>query len=398
MAPRPTLHIIYASDAPLHLGNLTEILQRLKEENRISGFVQLKIGDDLSSLDTIEGDDLAIILLTNQLEAQKKEIESSLNMLKSNHPSIKIAEIIVDQVPYENEYITFPDDLKPIRDREDMDAVWSSIERSLKDMFPKQDEEPVSKPVDWPKYLKITGIVILMISLAFVFYKLFNNDPLREREIDPPITDISTEPTSDFPEGSHSVYLADFSEWPTKKTEHGSVTLGFGNTYVSQPISNTWIGSGRMNNTPAVENDFVFDVRFKIEERNPSSSLRIGLTGSGTDAETIDLYFNVWDQGNVVYSLSKGRVRSGGDLSVPHQITEETVAEREQLSSAFQNQDWQQGNKLTLKREGGKIQFLVNDMFIIESSVSGFPVTKVSVGAAHPSKVVVTSIEGRTRN
>ena len=135
-------------------------------------------------------------------------------------------------------------------------------------------------------------------------------------------------PTSDFPGGSRRVYSAEFSTWPRNDSNLGSVKLGFGNSYVMEPFGNTWIGPGRSIDIPPLENDFVIDVRFQIERRNPSASLSFDVTGSGTDAESVKVYFDVWDNDNVTYSLERGRVRSGGGLPIPHVVTEETIASR----------------------------------------------------------------------
>jgi len=210
-------------------------------------------------------------------------------------------------------------------------------------------------------------------------------------------TESPAQPAVDFPGGSSRVYSADFSTWPTHNSEHGAVTPGFGNSYVLQPSGNTWIGPGRAIDIPALNGDFVIDVRFKMEARNPSSSLSIELTGGGSDAESVDVFFDVWDEGNVTFTLTKGRVRSGGGLSVPHGITEETIAEREQIPPALKDHDWSKGSMLTLKREGGRMQFFVNGGFVREFGVTRFPAMKISVGAAFDSKVVITSIEARTR-
>ena len=214
----------------------------------------------------------------------------------------------------------------------------------------------------------------------------------------PTVAATQPQPAFDFPGGSKRIYSADFSTWPKHETDAGSVKLGFGNSYILEPSSNTWIGPGRSIDISPIENDFVFDVRFQVERRSPSAALTFGLTGGGTDAEAVDVFFEVWDEGNVTYSLSKGRVRSGGALAVPHGITEETIAERERLPSALQNQDWSKGGKLTLKREGGRMQFFVNESFVKEFSVSRFPVTKIGLGAAFKSRVVVTSIEARVKD
>ena len=205
------------------------------------------------------------------------------------------------------------------------------------------------------------------------------------------------QPASDFPGGTKRVYSADFSTWPRRDSEYGVVKLGFGNSYVMAPASNTWIGPDRLIKIPPLDGDFVLDVRSRIEERQPSASLQLSLSGGGTDAESVDVTFDVWDQGNVTYSLQRGRVRSGSGLAVPHGITEEMIAEREKLPSSLKAHDWSKGFKLTLKREGGRMQFFVNDGFVKEFGVSRFPVMNIGLGAAFKSKIVVTSIEARVR-
>ena len=163
MAQLPTIYTIQASDAPQHTGRLQEILQNLKTENRIDRFNRLGAEDDLSSLtETIRDDDLILIVLTLGLESQKERIESRLKTLKT-----RIAEIIVDNVAYDNAFITYPADLVPVRNREDMDATWRSIEQGLKEMLPVQEDEERVHPIAWPKYLKIAGIILLVITLAW---------------------------------------------------------------------------------------------------------------------------------------------------------------------------------------------------------------------------------------
>lgn len=125
--------------------------------------------DDLTSLsDTIKEEDLVVVLLTNQLEPQKEQIESSLRDLNANRPGIKIAEILIDNVKYDNEHITFPGDLRPIRNREDMDAAWTGIEQNLKNMFPPPvKKEPV--PFDWQKFLKV-AVPILLLGILLIWW------------------------------------------------------------------------------------------------------------------------------------------------------------------------------------------------------------------------------------
>lgn len=177
MVSLPAVYIIQASDASRHTGKLQEILRKLKTENRINGFVTFSTGDSLSSLaDKIEDEDLIFLLLTDQLEPQKEQIENTLKALKTKQPGLKITEIIVDNVVFHIEFITFPTDLRPIRDREDKDTAWNNIEQNLKAMVPVPPSPSPPQPNGRSKRLetglKITGIVIAAYVVFTVMYLL----------------------------------------------------------------------------------------------------------------------------------------------------------------------------------------------------------------------------------
>lgn len=403
MAPLPTIYLIHAADAPQHLAKLIDILKVLKAERRIGDFFTSEGHADLASFaEQVKNEDLILTLLTHDLEHKKTKIESILRQ-KARTEEKRIVEIIVDNIPYENEFITLPTDLKPIRNRGDMDAVWNNIGEKLKLMFQVQQTSPEPKQADWRKHLKVIGGAAIFMLLAFAVYKQLSNDNVTENHTAIPdnessTVELSAQPRSDFPGGSSRVYSADFSQWPITPIEHGLVSLGFGNSYVLQPSSNVWIGSGPQPIVPELTGDFVFDLRFQIEERNPSSGITVNLAGGGNDAESIDVYLDVWEQGNVTYSLTRGRIRSGGGLAVPHVITEEIYADRSQVPAAVKQHNWTQGGKLTMKRDGGDMQVFINDVFVKEFRVSTFPVVKTSVGVVFASKVVFTSAEARVKN
>lgn len=173
MAQLPKIYIIQASDAPRHSATLGGILTTLKDEHRIGDFQAVQIAGGLKTLDEVADGDLILTLLTKDLESEKIQLEKILVVLKGKNPDLKIAEIIVDQVPYENEYLTFPEDLRPIRGREDMDAVWLGIEQSLKDMFPVQVVDDDSDPGLWSKYGKYVIAVVALLILFWLVPKLF---------------------------------------------------------------------------------------------------------------------------------------------------------------------------------------------------------------------------------
>lgn len=178
MVQLPTIHLIHTSDALQHLGRVKEILQQLKAEHRISTFITWRLEDGFTSLrEKVASGDLVLALLTQSLETRKEEIEQLLRNARAQTPDLEIAEIIVDNIPYENEFITFPPDLKPIRSREDMDAVWRDIAQNLRAMFPVQaTAESEASTSQWSKYLKIAGIVILVVVIAFFLARLFGNN------------------------------------------------------------------------------------------------------------------------------------------------------------------------------------------------------------------------------
>ncbi|HET8735706.1 MAG TPA: hypothetical protein VFM69_03815, partial [Pricia sp.] len=109
-------------------------------------------------------------LLTNGIEPEKTSIESILLGIKAANPKVLIAEIIIDHVPYETQFIAFPQDLQPIRSREDMDAVWNGIGRNLRDVFPAR-QEPVavaSASFPWKKYLPYALGALALILIFFL--------------------------------------------------------------------------------------------------------------------------------------------------------------------------------------------------------------------------------------
>lgn len=201
----------------------------------------------------------------------------------------------------------------------------------------------------------------------------------------------SGRPASDFPGGSSRAYSAEFLQWPASNTEYGSAAPESGE-YVIRPTGNTWVGTERPIPV-ALEGDFVFDVRFRVEERAPSAALQVQLTGAGNDADYIALYLELWTDHNVTFSIDKGWIKDGH-----YQTRDRMIAERQRLPPNIPYQDWSRGAKITLKREGGKAEFFVNDGYVIEFAVPRFTVASIHVSAAFPSKVVITSIEGRTRS
>ncbi|MGB6152103.1 MAG: hypothetical protein WBG48_08935 [Pricia sp.] len=166
-----TIQIVHAVDAEQHLGRLKKILEELKGEKRIDSYMTLASDAvNQGSFSQLQEEDMVIILLTNGIEPEKTNIESILLGVKASKPKVLMAEIIVDHVPYETQFIAFPQDLQPIRSRGDMDAVWSGIARNLRDIFPAR-QEPVGvakPPFPWKKYLPYALGALALIFLFFL--------------------------------------------------------------------------------------------------------------------------------------------------------------------------------------------------------------------------------------
>ena len=196
-------------------------------------------------------------------------------------------------------------------------------------------------------------------------------------------------PEADFSSGSTRVYSAVFSEWPESQNERGSIRVMHG-TYVLQPSGNTWIGPGRWMDITALEQDFVIDLQFRIKERNPSALISLALGSAGQDADYVKAFMDVWSNDNVTYSLEKGRIKD--DFYV---VPENSIAERKQVPAELVGYDWTSGATITLKRQGGTMQFFVNRSFVREFPITRFRVSRLSLEAAFESTIEITSIEAR---
>jgi hypothetical protein len=177
----PSIQVLHASDAPQHTGELKTILQRLKAEHRIADFSALDITTNPEALLFKNEDHQGIIvLLTNEIERLRNKIENVLKNITSAKQDIKLIEIIVDNLPYHNNFISFPQDLMPIRSRDDMNRVWNGIEEDLKSIFPKL-EQPTPEPVPVQKknpriLLKVFFVAIMMAVLSALYVVQLDDD------------------------------------------------------------------------------------------------------------------------------------------------------------------------------------------------------------------------------
>lgn len=212
---------------------------------------------------------------------------------------------------------------------------------------------------------------------------------LPEQPVGP--TQVPAQPTPDFPGGSKPAYSATFLQWPVVTNEHGFVGPLNGE-YVLAPTSNTWVGPGDVMPITPLAGDFIFEAHFRIAERHSEAAFHLELLGSGPQADYLSVFLDISDIANATYTLDKGWIKD------QHYLTrDKLIAERAPLAPAIATSDWSKPSKISLKREGGVMQFFVNDLLVREFPVTIFTVANVSVEAAFPSKIVVTSLEGRVR-
>jgi PKD repeat protein len=159
MTSLPNVYCIHCSDAGQHLARIEQLAQKLRDQNRIAGLVSLVAEEvDDGFIQRVERQDLIIVLLTTALEKFQGRLGPLFSQVKNKYANLPIAEILIDNIRYENAYITLPTDLRPIRDRENMDQIWSEAEATLSDLIPKP--QPISKR----KFL-IPAIVVAVVGL-----------------------------------------------------------------------------------------------------------------------------------------------------------------------------------------------------------------------------------------
>lgn len=170
MPQQPQVYLIHANDARQHQGRLQEILQQLQAEQRITSFHTLRPDAVTELEDQVQHHDLVLILLTNELEASRNHLEQVVQALRVELPQIKLAEVIVDNLPYNSEFITFPSDLHPIRSRQDSDTVWQDIEQQLRNMLPAQKERlPKSTSFPFTSFgIKINMVFLITVVIALL--------------------------------------------------------------------------------------------------------------------------------------------------------------------------------------------------------------------------------------
>jgi len=160
----PTVYLVHASDAPQHLSRLKEILKELANKRSIGNFLSLDSSQSYAlAEDKIRENDMVIILLSNGLtatEGLKETVESRMIALAANNRSLKLVEIIVDSIPFDKNFMIFPEDQQPIRERADMDGVWAKIKSRLEQIYLTD-----KNPANIKKYLIYAAIIVALFLL-----------------------------------------------------------------------------------------------------------------------------------------------------------------------------------------------------------------------------------------
>lgn len=175
MSNLPNVYLIHASDATQHVDYMKEILNRLVNGNRANGFIPVEGTSGWALPEkNLQPGDAVIVLLTNQIIPFKDEGEKYLKNLQLQNKDLKVIEIIIDSIPYDNKFHFFPEDAQPIREKVKMDEAWGKIEKGLEQMFPPVAEH--KKAFDFGKYLKYIIPAIILILLIWLLPKFFTKD------------------------------------------------------------------------------------------------------------------------------------------------------------------------------------------------------------------------------
>lgn len=184
------VQVVHAQDADQHLGFITGILENLKAENRIGNYNFLphdSVTD--ASFESLSEKDMVVTMLTNGLMGLQGGIEEALIAIKLELPKYKMVEVIIDNVRYHPDFIALPTNLEPIRESENMDAVWQGIDEKFKVLFPKPTPAP-PRP-KWKKYVPYVLGFIVLVGLFFLYQKITKDVTKLELEIETKIASTS---------------------------------------------------------------------------------------------------------------------------------------------------------------------------------------------------------------
>jgi PKD repeat protein len=174
----PSVYLIHGSDAPQHTAKMKEILQELVKENRIKAFKTLESKTEwVLPSDELVDRDLIIVLLTDQIANYHLAGTRGLRDLQAKTKQLKVMEIIVDNVPYDDSFIIAPVSTEPIRASPEIDEIWAGIKKDLLLMFPALVPGRVSPSHDYKKYIKYAAAVVILGLIIFAIAKITGRKP-----------------------------------------------------------------------------------------------------------------------------------------------------------------------------------------------------------------------------
>jgi PKD repeat protein len=166
MSVSNTVYLIHASDAAQHISKLKSVLEKLSAQGQRVKITTLDAaGSWLISKSDLQPKDLIIVLLTDQMAAFREAGEAHLKALASEVKQLRLLEIIIDSVPYDEAFIHLPADGTPIRDNTRMDQAWDQIAGEIGKLFPataKKEPETSNLRKYLPYAAGILGIVLLI--------------------------------------------------------------------------------------------------------------------------------------------------------------------------------------------------------------------------------------------
>lgn len=161
----PMIYVLHGSDVQSHTEAFSKILINLQSESRISGYTFIPANQDLTTFKSnVHITDFLVVMLSSEIELQLVRIMSIFNEIKTTKPGVRIAEVIIDNIPYEDDYLVFPKNLQAIRLQKDMDGAWAGVQKDLQDLLPKRSTKKKKFP-----YLILGGVAAaILLLLVFI--------------------------------------------------------------------------------------------------------------------------------------------------------------------------------------------------------------------------------------
>jgi hypothetical protein len=157
----PNVYVFCASDSLPHQPAVSEILASLAGRECIASFIYFNKPESYeAAFGKIQTGDLALLLLSNGFVSLQSQIESQLKELHAKKSGLKLAEILIDNVPYDDSFTLLPSDLVPIAGRNDPSSAWLSIQKKLEEWFPKVEK----RKSGFVKYL-VAGLVLVALAI-----------------------------------------------------------------------------------------------------------------------------------------------------------------------------------------------------------------------------------------